>query len=266
MKRDDITELDDELQRLDEACFEAARHSARPDFAANFEDRLRARLETADEARAESAEFVAPRARVLSIPRWGYAAAAVAALVVALAFLLPGNGKTGTVLYQEGSVDVADNQLDEGEVLATTDGYLVATLDERVRVLLNERTKLEVVSKAEIALHSGEIWVYVEPGSGDFRVSTDVGANVDVIGTSFLVDLSGSGAEVATFSGVVKFSGPGGAVEVAANNVSRYHLDEGRPLAPVAGVEEPKWASDLIARYHQASLQSYFPSTIRVAE
>ncbi|MCB2156171.1 FecR family protein [bacterium] len=267
MKRESIPELSEDLKALDRALGEAAdrrfAHDVRPSPA--FSAQLERRLEEVDLARSESNGSRGGRRSLVAIAI--LAAAACVALVAGLSFL--GGSPAGQVLYTEGNVLRGDRaEVRSGSELQTDSGRIVALVDSRAHVLLNDHSKLRVEAENRLRLDEGEVWVHVVPGSGAFSVRTP-GALVEVVGTSFTVTYRNGETTVETYSGTVQLTGSKAAegVAIAAGNRGSVRSDE--ETAKVEALSESsgaQWAASLADRYQRSSLSSFFPSVAPVDE
>jgi len=267
MSKERLTDLNSDLEALDRALSQAADFDSDSQrFARDYRVHMESRLVTADEA---STQILAPKkkksARIFSIA--SFAAAAAVFVFVAVGALLFRASDAGALLHSEGLVSAPahESKIKSGDRLETQDGYFVAMLDSRATVMLNSDSSMIVEQPNEISLAEGEIWVHVEPNSGDFRVNTPNSSVVEVIGTSFVVKINESGdTTIETFSGVVSFGDPNSSINVLPGESAIYRKSGGLTSRKSTNAGEPAWATNLIARYHQATINAYFPSALPI--
>ena len=172
-----------------------------------------------------------------------------------------------TVIRSGNPLDSSTEKLKSGDVLETRQGNLVALFDKRVQLLMNSQTRVRVQSKSKIRLESGEIWIYVNPGSGEYMVELPRGT-VHVVGTSFGVRLDEKEANVTVTTGRVLFQQENQDVSVAAGEsllVSRGgNLSQAEKIKNEGGNLPPEWVKVLINEIAAERLKKFFPSAVPI--
>jgi len=173
---------------------------------------------------------------------------------------LAGVVRSGRML---GSSTVPD--LRSGDLLETHEGRIVALLDKRVRLFMNEDTVVHLTGRSRMNLERGEIWVYVVPGSGIYVIDVP-GAAVQVLGTSFGLQAGSGGVSVFVASGIVFFTIRQEDVQIAAGE--RFFWPAGQPLSSAekngarASGFPLSWVESLLKDKSSDELRQYFPSLV----
>jgi hypothetical protein len=235
-----------------------------------------------------------PEARIISIPKQATApartgflnrksvwvvtlamSAACLALLVSshisnihsLGFLEYRSGLT-TILRSGHSISSSSmKNLRTGDLIETHKGNLAALLDNRVQLLMNEDTTVYASGKNKISLRSGEIWIHVIPGSGDYSVEVP-GGSVHVVGTSFGVKVLPKDVHVLVSTGKVLFRVNDEDLEVAKGE--HFIQPMGKPLSAARKVKEhdlnrpPQWVEILINDMAKERLRKFFPSAVPI--
>ncbi len=142
------------------------------------------------------------------------------------------------------------NLIERGARLETTsDARMLVSLRGRTDLKLNHNTKLAVLDERTVTLEQGELHLTVGKDRTPFVVNTPQG-KVRVLGTIFLVRLSGKDVAVFVEEGVVQVegSGPGGNFVAVSAGESVKIGPDGRVAMPrVADVEsEMLWANAIV--------------------
>ncbi len=170
--------------------------------------------------------------------------------------------RSGKLVSQEQAA-----QIRAGDVLETRDGSLAALLDNRVQVLMNKGSMAAVAGKKSMNLQSGEVWIYVIPGSGPWTVHTTSG-DIHVVGTSFGVQATDNAVIVTVSSGTVLFRIGSEDVEIGAGQ--RMVLQNGLSLSQAEKTSNPslrrppEWVEHMVEEISEERLRRFFPSAAPV--
>ena len=170
--------------------------------------------------------------------------------------------RSGKLISQEQAA-----QIRAGDVLETRDGSLAALLDNRVQVLMNKGSMAAVAGKKSMNLQSGEVWIYVIPGSGPWTVHTP-GGDIHVVGTSFGVQATDNAVIVTVSSGTVLFRIGSEDVEIGAGQ--RMLLQNGLSLSQAEKTSNPslrrppEWVEHMVEEISEERLRRFFPSAAPV--
>ncbi|HPB31508.1 MAG TPA: FecR family protein [Candidatus Sumerlaeota bacterium] len=170
--------------------------------------------------------------------------------------------RSGKLVSQEQAA-----QIRAGDVLETRDGSLAALLDNRVQVLMNKGSMAAVAGKKSMNLQSGEVWIYVIPGSGPWTVHTP-GGDIHVVGTSFGVQATDNAVIVTVSSGTVLFRIGSEDVEIGAGQ--RMVLQNGLSLSQAEKTSNPslrrppEWVEHMVEEISEERLRRFFPSAAPV--
>jgi len=157
--------------------------------------------------------------------------------------------------------------LRSGDLLETREGKLVAYFDNRTQLLMNRDSKVRIEGKNAVNLQSGEVWIYVTPGSGDYSVTVP-GGSVHVVGTSFGVQVTGEGVGVKVTNGKVLYRVGGEDAGIGA--CEHLFLPRGGNLAEATVTEDkeltrpPLWVESLINKMAEERLRKFFPSAVPI--
>ncbi len=219
-----------------------------------------------------------PHRRVRKVRVWMMGLVAAAACLIAFfGFRNLASNNLGLMEYRSGFATIMRSgravgpllvqKLRSGDILETHQGNLAALLDSRVQLLMNEKTVVNISARNKIALTTGEIWVYVTPGSGAFRVEVPGGV-VDVIGTSFGVRVAHNGINVMVSKGIVGFSANNQDERIIAGE--RLFLPRGGVLSATNKIKDenlrhpPLWVEKIIKAIAAERLREFFPSAVPV--
>ncbi|MCX6999277.1 MAG: FecR family protein, partial [Candidatus Sumerlaeota bacterium] len=157
--------------------------------------------------------------------------------------------------------------LHKGDILETGNGTLAASIDGRVQLLMNEKSRVSLSGGGRIALDAGEVWLYVEPGSGGFAVQTH-GCSIHVAGTSFGIRTDDSGVTVVVSSGKVIVRSD--TEEVGVSACEKIHLTVGKGLSSAELFREgqfsrpPAWVDTLLKKISMERWRKFFPSAVPI--
>ncbi len=224
-------------------------------------------------ARIEAGE--ATGAPVIEVPSRSLSRRTILAVGMAAGFAIAGvfgwqmlrQEVVGKIEFLDDGLPKIGKQVDEvhaNSLLNTdADGSSVALLDdERVILLLNSSTTVEVEKRDHVALHKGEIWVTVEDNSGYFAVETP-NCTVSVHGTSFGVEIDGDQTNVLLASGKISLDSESGNTYLDPGTRAVVGADGGQPvLSTVSGELVPAWAWDAYGKMEAARSKRYFPSAL----
>lgn len=207
-------------------------------------------------------DWEAMRNRALSISR----AAAVFAAVFCVAFVvwkLIQPAGIGLIEQVRGEASVRrygerdftslreGDRVHPGDYIETNSGSAVRlALEHDNVVFMNESTQLRVEESRELEQGSGEIWLEIAKGHGEFEVETR-GADVLVLGTEFGIHYQRDEVHVSVASGRVRLLTKGGDLELAmgqagAFSSSKPYLPPVRQGTSLSG-PRPEWVSQLEA-------------------
>ncbi len=258
-----IADLEPELVELDQdlEILTGLTTAGTPVLSREFHLALEEKLDQADARTSRESAPVIPIVRLLTYT--GLAAAACFAVFLGIKSF--NQVPAGELLYSQGSTSAglasSGASIKSGDELVTGEGRLIASLESRITMILNDESTVKLVDSDHISLERGEVWVHVKPGSGHFRIDLPGGEGVDVIGTSFTVAVESDGSSVETYSGTVRYGIDSAQVKVVKGQKSHWIDSESRPTPPASSsTTAPEWTTSLIEEYHAASMKTFFPS------
>ena len=287
MNRESVGEMEKDLQNLDKSLFRMAEKSMsayEPGDAMWKNVLYEAKKTESGDSENSPASFsprkAKPGRKIFSgAPGWArlLAAAACVAVFAFIGFrsLLPENlgaleYRSGeTSLLRSGSVVNTENSDDlvAGDVLNTENGVVSASIDNRVQLLVNRGTQLTVQERNRLEVKNGEIWVYVDPGSGKYSVSLPEGS-VHVIGTSFGVSVNEEGSKVSVNRGKVLYRA--GEKEIFIEKEQSLFLPAEAGSSGAVKTSDknlrqpPNWVSSLVREMADEKLKKFFPSAVPI--
>lgn len=195
---------------------------------------------------------------------WLLAAACLLGLLIVPSLM---DSPMGAVVYSTGEILVDGKSDHKGPLEAGTtlqsiaDRRAMVSLDEdRINLFLNEKTRLTLDSKEQVALAEGELWIRVEPNSGTFGVATPHG-RVEVHGTTFGVMVTESETRVSIAAGTVSVANGQGESFISPGQSATLSGDEQAPqLYPESEEITPEWAKELFNQASAARAKTFFPS------
>jgi FecR-like protein len=158
-------------------------------------------------------------------------------------------------------------KIETGDILETRNGNLAAMIDNRVQLLVNQQSLVRISGRDSLDLKNGEIWVYVNPGSGEYSIKVP-GGRVHVVGTSFGVSVNSEGVSVSVSTGKVLYSVNVEDVEINAEEklflAASKSLSSAKKISDKTLKNAPDWVKSMINEIASERLKKFFPSAVPI--